>query len=179
MKILLACLMCLVLTMSECFALKGGPIFGGSNTSVTGTYAGVLMPTDMSNSLAIFSLRLPDTGLGTGTLVIFNVGQIYSGTLQATGNPEKGSLTALISASFPYITVVPSGVDDNGNPTFDTITVSATAAGTMQGKIKADNRSFTSVTRMTGEADVEFSLTVNNPFDEIVYDIIGFRQSTS
>lgn len=171
--------MCLVLTMAECFALKGGPVFGGSQTSVTGTYAGVLMPTDMSNSMAIFTLRLPDTGLGNGTLVIFNVGQIYSGTLQATGNPDKGTLTGLISASFPYITTVPSGVDDNGNPTFDTVTVSAKAAGTMQGKIKADNRSFTSVTRITGQADVEFSLTVNNPFDEIVYDIIGFRQSTT
>jgi hypothetical protein len=178
MKILLACLMCFVLSTSECFALKGGPIFPGSQTSITGTYAGVLMPTDASNSLAIFSLRLPSTGIGNGTLVIFNVGQVYSGTLQGTGDPDKGDVTGLIQATFPYITVVPSGVDDNGNPTFDTVTVVATAAGKMEGKIKSSDKSFsTRSTRLSGRADVEFSLTVNNPFDEIIYDIIGFKQS--
>ena len=178
MKILLACLMCVVLSISECFALKGGPIFPGSQVSVTGTYAGVLMPRDASNSLAIFSLQLPNNGIGTGTLVIFNLGQVYSGTLRATGDPDKGKLTGLIEATFPYITVVPSGVDDNGNPTFSTVTVVAKAAGKMEGKIKSSDSSFSSKsTRLTGSADVEFSLTVNNPFDEIIYDIIGFKQS--
>ena len=33
--------------------------------------------------------------------------------------------------------------------------------------------------RLTGSANVKFSLTVNNPFDEIIYDIIGFKQSST
>ena len=54
MKILLACLMCLVLTMSECFALKGGPEFGKGQVTTTGIYAGVLVPQVADNSLGIF-----------------------------------------------------------------------------------------------------------------------------
>jgi hypothetical protein len=180
MRILLASLMCLVLTSAECFALKGGPVFGGTKTSTTGTYAGVFMPTEARNSLAIFSLQIAQTGIGTGTLLIFDVGQIYSGTLQATGDPDKGKVTGLVRATFPYITTVPSGTDSDGHPTFTTTTVVATAAGTMQGKVKANNRfSGVTSTRLGGTADVEFSLTVNNPFDEIIYDIIGFKQSST
>ena len=180
MRILLASLMCLVLFESECFALKGGPVYGGSKANITGTYAGVLTPTQGSNSLAIFSLQIAQTGIGTGTLVIFDVGQIYSGTLQATGDPDKGKVTGLIRATFPYIVSVPSGTDSDGNPTFTTTTVVAVAAGTMQGKVKA-SANFSGVTsaRLTGTADVQFSLTVNNPFDEIIYDIIGFKQSST
>jgi hypothetical protein len=170
--------MCLVLTSAQCLAHKGGPIFGGSKTSVTGTYAGVLLPSANSNSLAIFSLQLPQSGIGTGSLVIFDVGQIYTGTLQATGDPDTGRITGLIRATFPYIISVPDGTDSDGNPTFTTTTVVAVAAGTMKGRVKADSN-FSGVTsaRLKGTADVEFSLTVNNPFDEIIYDIIGFKQS--
>ena len=179
MRILLASLMCLVLFESECFALKGGPVFDAGTTAITGTYAGVFMPTQRSNSLALFSLQLAQTGIGSGTLLIFDVGQLYTGTLQATGDPNRGRITGLIRATFPYIITVPSGTDSDGNPTFTTTTVVAVAAGTMQGKIKADNRfSGVTSTRVTGTADVQFSLTVNNPFDEIIYDIIGFKQSS-
>jgi hypothetical protein len=172
--------MCLVLTVSECFALKGGPIYGGGSTDTTGTYAGVFIPTQRSNSLAIFSLQLAQTGIGSGPLVIFDVGQIYSGTLQATADPDKGKVTGLVRATFPYIISVPSGTDSDGNPTFTTTTVVAVAAGTMQGKVKANGRSSgVTSTRLTGTADVQFSLTVNNPFDEIIYDIIGFKQSST
>jgi hypothetical protein len=180
MRILLASLMCLVLTSAECFALKGGPVFEGSKATTTGTYAGVFMPTQGSNSLALFTLQIAQIGIGSGTLVIFDAGQIYSGTLQATGDPNKGKVTGLVRATFPYIITVPSGTDSNGNPTFTTTTVVAVAAGTMQAKVKVNNQfSGVTSTRLTGTADVEFSLTVNHPFDEIIYDIIGFKQSST
>jgi hypothetical protein len=58
--------------------------------------------------------------------------------------------------------------------------VVAVAAGTMQAKVKTGNQSSgVTSTRLSGTADVEFSLTVNNPFDEIIYDIIGFKESSS
>ena len=181
MKILLAALMCLVLTTAECFALKGGPPYPPGPTSATGTYAGVLIPQlgQSANSLAIFSLTLPNTGIGAGTLVIFNVGQIYSGTLQGIGDPRGGTVNGLINATFPYLTTVQSGVDDMGRPVFTTVTVVATAAGRMEGMIRTGRSTFgtTASTRITGTADVQFSLTVNNPFDEIIYDIVGFKQA--
>jgi hypothetical protein len=43
MKIVLACLMCVVLTASECFAISGGPVFN-TGINVVGTYAGVIKP---------------------------------------------------------------------------------------------------------------------------------------
>jgi len=59
MKILLACLMCLVLMASQCFAISGGPVFGGAQLTVTGSYAGVFVPrlipplVSATNSLAL------------------------------------------------------------------------------------------------------------------------------
>jgi hypothetical protein len=113
MRILLASLMCLVLTSAECFALKGGPVFGGSKTT-TGTYAGVFMPTQGSNSLALFTLQIAQIGIGSGTLVIFDAGQLYSGTLQATGDPDKGKVTGLIRATFPTLLLSPMAQTQTG-----------------------------------------------------------------
>jgi hypothetical protein len=41
------------------------------------------------------------------------------------------------------------------------------------------NKKGSSSVRLTGTADVQFELTVNNPFDEIVFNLIGFKQSSS
>ena len=43
MRIVLGCLMCLVLPLSQAFAISGGPVYPG-NTNVVGTYAGVIKP---------------------------------------------------------------------------------------------------------------------------------------
>lgn len=88
-------------------------------------------------------------------------------------------MRGLIQATFPYVTRVPDGVDDMGNPVFTTLNVVATAAGQMEGTIRTGRSPFgvTATTRITGTADVQFSLTVNNPFDEIIYDVIGVKQS--
>jgi len=183
MKILLASLMCLVLGASPCFALKGGPPYPPGPRSVTGTFAGVLLPQvgQTSNSLGLFSLPLPTTGLGTGVLVIFNAGQLYTGSMQGVGDPQTAAVTGLIRATFPYLTTVQTGVDTNGNPIFTTVTVVAVAAGIMSARIVTRRSTFNNSTsdRITGTSDVQFSLVVNQPFDEVLYDIIGFKQSGS
>lgn len=181
MKSLLGCLLCLVLGTAQCFALKGGPDFGGSQVRTTGIYAGILVPGPLSpgsNSLGLFSMTIPRNGLGTGPVVIFTEGETYNGTIQGTADPDSAAFIGVLRATFPFLITVPAGVDENGNQQFDTATVVAVAAGRVNGTIRQNTNIFSAASaRLTGTAEVEFSLSVNNPFTKIGYDVIGFKQS--
>src|SRR5882672_8653322 len=99
MKVLLGCLMCLVLTIVETFAISGGPWGGPSHVTVTGTYAGVFVPIPPvnpapppptlppDNSLALFTLKVPQIGLASGTSAVFRNGIFYSGTIRGSADP--------------------------------------------------------------------------------------------
>src|SRR5438094_369344 len=106
MKTLLGCLMCLVLTLSQAFAISGGPFGGKEHVSVTGTYAGVLIPTvdpvigQADNSLALFSLKVLQTGLASGMSIVFRNGLFYSGIIDAVGDPNAATITAVVNGSF-------------------------------------------------------------------------------
>ncbi|CAN5191771.1 hypothetical protein BH20VER2_BH20VER2_11490 [soil metagenome] len=180
MKTLLGCLLCLMLGTAQSFALKGGPGFGTGRVTTTGIYAGVLTPGPLSpgaNSIGLFSLTIPRSGLGTGEVVIFTAGQTYIGTIRGTADPDSSRLTAQLDASFPFTQVVQTGSTATGQPTFTVLTVSARAAGRIEGRITANRNVFsTAAARLTGEANVQFSLTVNNPFTQIGYLVIGFKQ---
>src|SRR5207302_2306658 len=60
MKVLLACLMSLVFTISQSFAISGGPWTGGKGVvGVVGTYAGTFQYVVVgSNNLAVFTLSV-------------------------------------------------------------------------------------------------------------------------
>jgi hypothetical protein len=178
MKILLAGFMCGLLTTLQCFAIDGGPVYpGGSGVVTTGTYAGVMLP-DMiqspgSNSIALFSVTIPRSGLGTGPFVVFNLGETYVGTIQGTADPDSGKLFGLVNGTFPVVEVVPDP-DGSGSTS---ITFSAVASGQVKGFVRSNPNAFsTSAARITGTADVQFSLTVNNVDDEIIYQVFGFKQ---
>jgi hypothetical protein len=144
MKALLGCLMCLVLTLSQSFAISGGP-FGRSGTvNGIGTYAGSLTPIVdpiigvADNSLGLFSLAISPEGLSTGSTpqnsavgaaVIFRNGFVYSGGPGpiATGtisggtpgivgsvDPSNGKLRAVIAAKYQR-TVITSIDPTTGN----------------------------------------------------------------
>jgi hypothetical protein len=178
MKILLAGLMCGLLTTLQCFAIDGGPVYpGGTAVLTTGTYAGVMLPdpvqSPFANSIGLFSITIPQAGLGTGPFVVFTSGETYIGTVQGTADPDSGKLFALVNATFPVIEVVPN---PDGSST--SITFNAVASGQVKGLIRANPNVFsTSAARITGSADVQFSLTVNNIDDEIIYQVFGFRQT--
>lgn len=181
MKATLGVLLCYVFFTSQCWALKGGPVYPGGQVSTTGNYAGIMIPDKTSspgaNSIALFSLALPQTGLGSGTLVIFQTGETYTGTIQGLVDPDSAELSALLNASFPYVIVLTT-YDSNGRPSQTSQTVIATASGRLNGQLIANPNAFsTSSTRMTGSADVQFALTVNNVDSEVHYDVFGFRQS--
>ena len=129
MKVRLAALMCLVFMITQSFAISGGPPYPGS-TNVVGVYAGVMKPKKVpatcatdpttcpdsppgcsANSLGVFSVGVPNSGLATGTFVMFSQGRVFNGNIQGTADPGKDTnsarLSAVLSATFNYTLTFP------------------------------------------------------------------------
>ena len=182
MKILLAFLMCLVLCTSECFALSGGPVFGNNNVSTTGIYAGLLLPVSDPNSLGIFSVTIPKTGIGTGNVAVFRNGNYYPGSFQGLADPDSAKLTGVIQASFSRTV---GQVVTNGSTT-STITFVYTyqVNGSVKGQIRNNtNRLSAAAARITGESDLTYTNDEGNPSGSsngqaIKYTINGFKQQS-
>src|SRR5260370_38480997 len=106
MKVLFGFLMCLVLTIAQTFAISGGPWSGPGHVTVTGTYAGVLVPIPpvnpapppptlpADNSLALFTLTVTHKGLATGVSAVFRNGIFYPGTIEGSADPNSVQLSA-------------------------------------------------------------------------------------
>ena len=199
MRILIGIMVSLALPSSQCLAISGGPNVA-SQISVTGSFAGVLAAKSCdgyvpppgsvarcgANSIGIFSIVVPQSGQATGPLVIFNQGQTYVGTIKGTADPKKRTLKGLIDASFTYSTQVVSETsvktETDGTVTdttkFTNQSYKASAAGEMNARIKSKAQAFaTAGIRLSGDANVEYALTVGSVDDEIAYQVIGFKQS--
>ncbi|HEY3662226.1 MAG TPA: hypothetical protein VGL24_03660 [Chthoniobacterales bacterium] len=187
MKAVLGSLLCLVLFASESFAIKGGPPYPGGTVSVVGTYAGVLQPafdpTDpfSANSLGVFTLGVPSTGASTGTFIMFTRGRVFSGTIQGVADPNKGTLSALIDASFNYTL---NFLDGTG--TLQSIQVTASVNGPLTAKVTATRSPFaTSSARIVGSATAFISNgAVENNGDPTIdgtlsLGVAGFKQSNA
>lgn len=189
MKILLAALMCLVLCTSESFALKGGPVYPATTASISGTYAGVMQgvfdPTNprSQNTLALFSLRIPQTGLADGVVVVFVSGRTFIGTMAGVGDPNKTNVRGVIEATSATDLVLCTAAGTPG-----TVTVTDRADGTLDATIKTTRTAVVSIsgTLLTGTAAVTATLTVKNPTDctstvtipsAISLQVDGFKQS--
>jgi hypothetical protein len=194
MKSVLGCLMCLVFTTSQSFAISGGPFNGPTHVNVVGTYAGVFVPTVTvivlspgpppvtqtvgpdPNSLALFTLSVPKTDLASGTAVIFRNGFFYLGMIQASADPDSGTLTGIINGTATETT------SEVGNVTNLTLS----AAGQFQNaKILANQMTSVSAARIRGKASITY-ITVPSGADPrgesprpILYKVHGFKQSTS
>jgi hypothetical protein len=185
MKILLAILLCPVLTASECFAISGGPVFGKGQVRTTGNYAGVFVPAAMDNSLGLFTTTIPRTGMGTGTVAFFRNGIFYpNGTIQALADPDSAVLTGVIQSSFNVT------FTSEVNPVTGTtknIVITFQANGSIKGKIRANSNIFsTAAARITGKGAITYSTIGSAPgFDSgpansggpISYKVSGFKQS--
>jgi hypothetical protein len=164
MKILLASLMCLVLCSTECFALKGGPVYP-VGTNIVGNYAGVLQgvfdPTNpaSSNSLGIFSLGVPATGTATGVFVMFSRGRVFTGTAQAFADPVHASLKGILSATFNYTLSTFQTNPLTGAVTVVSTSVTASAIGPISATVaKAGSSSFNAnTTVLRGDATLSIS----------------------
>lgn len=191
MKILFASLLCLVLPTAECFALKGGPIYPVAG-NIVGTYAGVLQgvfdPTNpaSSNSLGVFSLGVPTTGLATGAFIMFSRGRVFNGTINASGDPNRGSVRGLLQATYNF-NLQRTQLDASGNPTVVSIPVTATANGPISANVVAPkNGAHGTSTRLNGQATLSItggfvSGTTGEPIVTSILSLVvsGFRQSTT
>jgi len=192
MKILLACLMCLVLPTAECFALKGGPPYPGS-TDLVGNYAGVMQgvfdPTNpaSSNSIGIFSLGVPSTGNATGDFVMFSRGRVFTGTAQAFADPGKASLKGILSATYNY-SLSRLITDADGSTHIEVSAVTASARGPIDATVAASQSaalfgSSTSILR--GEASLSISQgQVADSGDPVITSVLslvvsGVKQSST
>jgi hypothetical protein len=190
MKILFALLICLVLGISECFAIKGGPPFPASN-NITGVYGGVLQgifdPTtpSSSNSIGVFSIGVPKTGNATGPFVMFSRGRVFTGTIQGSADPTKASIRGVLSATFNF-NLSRTVTDSTGATTIVTIPVTATANGPLEatvGSFKSSKTLSTATTILQGTATLNIAEgQVNASNDPIIVSILsltvsGFKQS--
>jgi hypothetical protein len=198
MKTLLGSLMCLVLTVAQSFAISGGPWGGSGRVTVTGTYAGVFVPIVIvvdpgpppvtlppDNSLALFTLKVPQTGLASGTAVVFRNGIAYSGTIQGSADPDSAKLTGVVDATFEEDNIVLADGSKSIKDHYD-------AKGQFQNtKIGVSNNSF--VTRIRGKASLTYTTNACMPGTTppcppdskgdsggpIDYKVRGFKQSES
>jgi hypothetical protein len=177
MRILFSLLMCLVFGAAQCFALKGGPPYP-VGTNIIGTYAGVLQgvfdPTNprSSNTLGIFSIGIPQTGLASGSVAIFTGERTFVGTIQGIGDPNKGTLRAALQA-VPVVT--------GGGETITTLNFHAD--GTVSADIKTVRSAFNTVanTRLTGTSTITTTNRNVTPPAQTVSSFVvdGFKQSNS
>ena len=195
MKILLAALMCLVLSSAECFALKGGPPYPGTTKSIVGTYAGVLTmpfcprpnPAECGgvNALGIFTLQILQTGISNGVVGLFVEGRAFTGTMTAVANPNTTVLRGVVQTTSPTVVVLCNAI---GSPVSGTVT--DRADGQINANIRRTSRASLSIagTLVIGTASLNATKTIPNPANcqtvtvtNIPLSLLvdGFKQSSS
>ena len=190
MKTLLAILLSFIISEAPVLAERGYTL-PGSSTNLSGLYAGVLIPiSDVlvdpkaqdfgANSLGLFTLSIPTTGLGSGSAVIFSNGRTFTGTIQALLNPDPSSLGILgvINATFDYTLEITSSTSE---------AITASAAGSFDATVVTDAQSvggFGLDLDGTSQVNVDqgfVSGSNGSPIvtEQITFQIEGFEQSNT
>ena len=181
---LLAAVLCHVLFVStSAHALSGGPIYPGGSVSTTGIYSGALIGL-LQNSLGLFSLTIPRTGVGTGTAVVFKAGYFASGRITGVADPQSANLNGILDLQYVYSYLVANLL--GGSSSLQTITVSG--AGIVTASITGGaNRFGANAIRLSGSSQVTFTVPPTNVgtgtiqvdpllFEPVTYTLIGFKQ---
>jgi hypothetical protein len=203
MKKVLSLLLVFVFLKAQALALSGGPVFSNSQGNFVGIYSGVLVPKfttftststasgSASTSIGLFNLSQPDTGLATGTVLMFVDGAPFSGILTGIIDPDSAELNAVIDATstFQVTIIVPVVTVVNGVPTttFTTQNFSVSASGNMNAKViptgffSTANVAVTP-SRLEGDASVDIYFQINNDgtpdvSKTAVFEVQGFKQS--
>lgn len=189
MNRVLSILVLFVFLQTQAWALVGGPVYPTGTTtstsSLTGTYAGVLVPdvpqTGQSlsgqpipasiTSIGLFTVGVPDVGLAQGAIVFFVNGDAYSGTITGVADPGLGTLVGIIDAQSNFI------LFDPNNPT---VNFRIFAAGNLQTTITG-NAPVTTInagaTRVDGTAAVNVSGGGPGYDGAFTYTVTGYKQS--
>jgi hypothetical protein len=154
MKKVLSLLLAFVFMHVQAHALSGGPVFaGGANTSLIGTYSGVL--TGPTNALGIFVVGIRDVGPAEGDFNIFIGGAFYGGTIIGIGDPGDSSFHGVVQgeqvSDFSFFNDNFFGFNSGS------ATIEGTAAGLVDAIIEDSGSTFAGIsgTRMTGAATVD------------------------
>lgn len=182
MKILASSLFCFVLIGSQCLAIKGGPDYGSRRVGTTGIYAGVFLPPlgVYSNSLGLFTVTIPKTGLATGTVAIFSTGNFYPGTIQGAADPDSAKLNGVVNASFQK--QVATSITDTR---ITTLVRNYSANGSLDSQISANSNVLSSASaRLNGTAALTFvtddpdaSTGSDSMGSAVPYTVVGFKQA--
>lgn len=196
--------MCLVLTIAQTFAISGGPWGGRNQVSVTGTYAGVLIPALVvvdpgpppvtlppDNSLGLFTIKVPQTGLGAGITTVFRNGIFYIGVIVASADPDTARVSATLEASVGETVTCNdcNGVahdymfNFSANGKFDTVKAVATQQSIATSSVRLRGKaSITYVTDAANSCDpacVASFAAAGDSGGPISYKVKGFKQSES
>ena len=157
MKKVLSLLVAFVLLQVQTWALSGGPVYGGSQAAVTGTYAGVftgvggtaidltgtgLVDASGTNALGLFVLGVPATDLAVGTFGLFFQGIFFQGGMLGIVDPNKQTLSAV--AQGIHVTQLSSSTFFGQS--FTSVNFDSTADGTIKAKLGIGGATVTGAT---------------------------------
>ena len=138
----------------------------------------------MDNSLGIFTLTAPTTGLGSGTVALFRNGIFYPGTIQGIADPDSAILIGVVDSSFSNTF---TSVTDQGTGTTEDFIITFNASGSINAKIRPNPNVFSTATaRLVGSAAITyatvgaapgFDSSIANSNGPVDYAVDGFKQS--
>ncbi len=204
MKKLFPLLLCYTLMATQCYAISGGPVYGGGRSvNVIGAYSGVIQGvsqtdstqgpaipgepgsstsnTVASNALGLFDLVVPGVSTATGAFILFASGRVFGGTISASVDPDTAKLSGVLDGAYTFTVTTFSAAG-----AAVTTTVSAQAIGLINANIKtAGGSSFTSA-RLTGTASLDINFGNLDPISlapiiaqVITFNVSGFQQTNS
>ena len=205
MKTLLAFLLSFIICEAPVLAIHGGYTLGG-NESVTGTYAGVLLPINTqslqtsgsgtgaignygTDSLGLFTLSVPNAGVGSGSIVIFSGANSASGNINALPDPNNNGSIIGVFVAQDYDSLIQDS--DNVGVTFNVQQLIAQVNGSIEASIEnvPISNSPTGID-LSGTANGTFSTTGTNPDEvfffgsnlvpvvQVTFAVDGFQQSS-
>ena len=205
MKKLFPLLLSYVLMSTQCYAISGGPVFGGGRSiDVVGAYSGTILgvsetdstqgpaipgeapgsvPTGTgtvaSNALGLFDLTVPGVSTATGAFILFASGRVFGGTISASVDPDTAKLSGVLDGSYTF------SIDTfTSTGTAQTSTVTAQAVGLINASIKATGTSSFTTARLSGTASLEVNFGEIDPntlapiiAETITFTVSGFQQT--
>ena len=173
MKQPLSLLVAYAFLQAQIWAIGGGPrSSSASASSLVGNYAGALLPSSSSanglqtNGLGLFTLSLPQTGLGKGQFIYFSEGKTFTGKITGLGDPKKQQFVGLVTAQFDVIVAsfTTTGTGTDGGASANFTVPGGFVNGTIKAKFKPGAIAIASAAgtavaglRMTGQAKLDVS----------------------
>jgi hypothetical protein len=206
MKQIFPLLLCYVLSVSQLHAVDGGPVYtSGINT--VGQYSGVIQgvtetddlntngpaipgdplpapnnsTTTPSNAIGLFTLNVPSTGTSSGAFLLFADGEVFTGTITASADPDSAKLIGILEGAYNFNLTT---FNTAGNAV--TTAVTAQAVGEVNAKITSSPVFTRALGRLTGTAflDINFGEVDATTLSPVVarsinFNVLGFKQSVT